>query len=65
MICILGNRQEHIDVYYDNTRLDVVSKFCYLGVTLSAKTFVREGFKNFVDIKFFIEAVPLGISEKL
>lgn len=36
MVFKLGNRLEHVDLYYDNVRLNVVSKFCYLGVVLSA-----------------------------
>jgi hypothetical protein len=34
MVCKLGNRRENIEVYYDNAQLNVVNKFCYLGVML-------------------------------
>ena len=36
MVCRCSNRPEHIDVYYDNERLEVVDTFIYLGVNLSS-----------------------------
>lgn len=34
MVCKLNNRKEQFGVYYNNIKLEVVNKFCYLGVVL-------------------------------
>ena len=43
MVCTSGNRKANIDIVYNNTKLEVVNKFNYLGVTLSSNELFLSG----------------------
>ena len=36
MLCKLGGKHENFDVYYGNTKLKIVNRFCYLSIIFSS-----------------------------
>jgi hypothetical protein len=73
MVCKSGNNQERFDVYYDNTRLNVVNKFCYLGVMLTSngkfynvqKALSEQALRALFTLNSLFDVVPVALSEKL
>ena len=73
MVCRCSNRSEHIDIYYDNERLEVVDTFIYLGVNLSSNASLYKAQKHLSEqasralysLNSLFESTHLGIQDKL
>ena len=73
MVFKSGNKKENVDLFYDNAKLDMVSKFTYLGVTLSSTGKCYQSLKNLADqavkamfsLNSLFDSVSFKISEKL
>ena len=73
MVFKLGTRKENVELFYNNTKLDIVNKFTYLGVTLSStgkcyqsqKALADQARRAIYSLHSLFDVVPLQISEKL
>ena len=73
MVFKSGNRPETVDIFFDNCKLKNVSKFTYLGVTLSAngkfyqaqKALTEQATKALFSLNTLFENVSLHVSEKV
>jgi len=73
MVFKKGNRPEELSVLYDNCRLKVVTRFTYLGATLSAngayfqaqKSLSKQALKALFSLNSLFDIVSLNITEKL
>ena len=73
MVFKKGNRPENIEIKYENTNLTVVTKFTYLGVTLSSngsfyqaqKDLSKQALRALFSLNSLFDIVQLEISEKL
>ena len=73
MVCRCYDRPEHIDVYCDNERLEVVDTFIYLDFNLSSNASFYKAQKHLSEkasralysLKSLFESTHLGIQDKL
>lgn len=67
LVCKKGNWSENIGIFYDNYRLNAVTKFTYRGVTLSANgSFVsRQAMKALLSLYSLFKTVPLEMNDNL
>jgi len=73
MICKKSNRHEHIEMLYDDEKLEVVDKFTYLGVTISSngkvyqaqKNLSNQALKAMFSLNKLFDNVSLSIPEQL
>jgi len=67
------NRVEHFDMFYNNTRLTVVQKFTYLGVTLSSnglfyqaqKALANQSLTSLFALNSIVDTVALETTDKI
>jgi hypothetical protein len=68
-----GNRNDDLEVYYNNERLKVVKSFTYLGVTLSSngncyqaqKSLSNQALKALFSLNSLFDFISLNVSERL
>ena len=73
MVFKQGNRPEELDIYYNGKRLNVVTKFSYLGVTLSCngsfyqaqKAVSERGSRALFSLYALFDKIEFDISDKL
>ena len=73
MVCKKGNKLENIELFYDNHKLNIVTKFTYLGVTLSSngsylqaqKILSQQAMKALYSLNSLFDNISLDISDKI
>jgi hypothetical protein len=73
MIFKLGNSFEQVGLYFDDIRLNVVSKFCYLGVVLTGNgkfyhaqnSLSEQALRAIFTLNSLFDVVPLGVNENI
>ena len=73
MVCKKGNRVENVELFYDNHVLRNVTKFTYLGITLSSngcfyqaqKSLAEQASKALFSLNSLFDIVSLDLSVKL
>lgn len=73
MVFKSGNRNENVEVYYNNELLNVVKSFTYLGVSLSSngnfyqaqKALSNQALKALYSIISLFDSIALNVTEKI